>query len=259
MKNLIQALKNASRITLVFVVIFFFGVLFSLYTLYSLPHDLVYQGNVANVSLATWVFIKLSTVIIATFLVGIIALGIAIQLKKETIVYVEKKKEEDIQSNTITSDQVETLDLEEFSNSITVGTSASALQEGLNKICDFVQAGQGGLYVHQNSEGKREVELTYGFALAVAETAAPRFEFGEGLVGQVAASGNSVYIDEIPEGYITIISGLGTSSPRYLLILPMKQDGALKGVLEVATFQPVNEIKRKQVEEMASVLSKRLN
>jgi methyl-accepting chemotaxis protein len=74
----------------------------------------------------------------------------------------------------------------------------------------------------------------------------------------VAASGKSVYIDEVPEGYINIISGLGTSSPRYLLITPLTKGGDVKGVLEVATFQPLTERKRKQLEEMASMLAQRL-
>ncbi len=255
--KLIQSLKSASRKTMVLIIVFFLGVLYSSYKIFTLPSDLLVYGSVANVSLATGVFIKLGVSVILTFLVGMAAVGIAIQVKKETIVYIEKKKKitENVDGTASNATNSELLDLDQFKKSI--ANEPEFLQKGLNQLCESVQAGQGAIYLVQTEGGKKEVELKNGYALAVAETP-PRFEFGEGLVGQVAASSKSVYIDEVPEGYINIISGLGTSSPRYLLIAPLTKGGEIKGVLEVATFQPIPERKRKQLEEMASVLAQRL-
>ena len=256
--KLIQSFKNSSRQTMTFIIIFFLGVLYSSYKLFTLPSDLLIHGSVANVSLATGVFTKLSVVIILTFLAGMAAVGIAIQVKKETIVYIEKKKKNNTnadEGSRSDANDSELIDLDQFKKSI--ANEAEFLQKGLNQLCQSVQAGQGAIYLSQIEDGRKEIELKNGYALAVAETPS-RFEFGEGLIGQVAVSGKSVYIDEVPEGYITIISGLGTSSPRYLLITPLTKGGDVKGVLEVATFQPLPERKRKQLEEMASMLAQRL-
>jgi hypothetical protein len=259
MKNFIQSFRDSSRQTLFLSLIFMLGVLLSAYALFMLPHELVFKGNVANVSLATWVFVKLGTVVMATFLIGIFAISIAIQTKKETIVYIEKKAEEEKVTEAQQDNRDEVLfDLEAFKDNV-MEKGEAYLQGALNELCEATQAGQGAIYLTQNHEGRKVLELTYGFALAVAETNALCFEYGEGLIGQVAASGKSVYLDEIPEGYISIISGLGTSYPRYLLIIPLLDGKLVKGVIEVATFKPISEINRTELAKVAGFLASKLN
>jgi putative methionine-R-sulfoxide reductase with GAF domain len=85
------------------------------------------------------------------------------------------------------------------------------------------------------------------------------YEFGEGLIGQSAAGARTLYVDDIPEGYIKIISGLGSASPKYLLIVPMKQQDHATGVLEIASFIPLSEDQRKFVEESAQLIADRLS
>ncbi len=62
---------------------------------------------------------------------------------------------------------------------------------------------------------------------------AERFEPGDGLLGQAAADGKLIRIDNVPEGYLTVGSGLGRSQPRQLLIVPAMADGAANAVLEL--------------------------
>ena len=75
--------------------------------------------------------------------------------------------------------------------------------------------------VHSTASLKKEanarVELKAGYALSIGESTVIKYEFGEGLIGQSAASGNTLYVDDVPEGYIKIVSGLGSASPKYLL------------------------------------------
>jgi len=66
-------------------------------------------------------------------------------------------------------------------------------------------------------------------------------------------------VDEVPEGYIAIVSGLGVASPRYLLIVPMKKEEEVRGVVEFANFAPVNDAQRSRVEEMVQVLAEIIN
>jgi methyl-accepting chemotaxis protein len=224
---------------------------------FRLPHDLLYFGNVPNVSLATTVFLKLAIAVLVTFLLGLAALASVIQVRRETVVYIEKKKSvENSVESQIGNNQEDSFDVDTIKKAIEVN-GGEAVQQGLNAICEAVQAGQGAVFVSRIDKGKRVVELSHGYALVIAETP-PQFEFGEGLVGQVAASVKSVYIDEVPEGYITIVSGLGTSSPRFLFLVPLANGKELKGVLEIATFQPLSEIKRKGIEEAAASLAQRI-
>ena len=122
-----------------------------------------------------------------------------------------------------------------------------------------MDAGQGAAYQVQQEKETRFVELKSGYALSINESTTTRYNFGEGLIGQAASNGQLLYLDEVPEGYIKIISGLGSASPRYLLIAPVKNKGTVLGILEIASFSPYNADQRKFVEQGAQLIADKLS
>lgn len=128
----------------------------------------------------------------------------------------------------------------------------------LQVVCDQLSAGQGAYYEAFESEGIRKVRLAAGYALAVGEGSEVVYDFGEGLVGQSAAEGRTLYVDDIPEGYIKIVSGLGTASPRYLLVVPVVSGGDVKGVIEIASFSAIEDEERTFVEQAAALLIEKM-
>jgi len=68
------------------------------------------------------------------------------------------------------------------------------------------------------------------------------FEIGEGIVGQVAKNKKLLHIDNVPDNYIKILSGLGEGSPRFLLFLPIIHEEQTIAILEYASFiePPIN-------------------
>jgi CheY-like chemotaxis protein/signal transduction histidine kinase/CHASE3 domain sensor protein len=66
------------------------------------------------------------------------------------------------------------------------------------------------------------------------------FGVKEGLLGQVAAEGRSMLIQDIPDGYLTIGSALGRDKPRHLVIVPAKADEVVNAVLELGFFDRVD-------------------
>ena len=133
------------------------------------------------------------------------------------------------------------------------------LVAGLHAICIPLEAGQGAIYMAVEEEGKRKMELKGGFALSLGESIIIRYEFGEGLIGQCAANGNTLYIDDVPDGYIRIVSGLGSASPKYLLIVPIKKQDRVLGIMEIASFTNVSEDQRKFVEESANIIAEKIS
>src|SRR5215510_8944251 len=59
---------------------------------------------------------------------------------------------------------------------------------------------------------------------------------GEGLVGQAALEKEKIILTNVPPDYIQITSGLGEAPPLNIIVLPVLFEGAVKSVLELASF-----------------------
>ena len=59
---------------------------------------------------------------------------------------------------------------------------------------------------------------------------------GESLVGACAAEKRTVHLTRLPDDYLRILSGLGETSPRSLLIIPLIFEDEVLGVIELGTL-----------------------
>ena len=78
----------------------------------------------------------------------------------------------------------------------------------------------------------------YAVVPASADGEPPAFRLGEGLVGQVAADGRRVLVDDVPPGYLPIRSGVGATPPRAVVVLPVPFEGRTLGVIEFGGGDP---------------------
>lgn len=104
----------------------------------------------------------------------------------------------------------------------------------------YLEANQGGLYiVNREEEIKIRLESCYAYERKkyLQKTIAP----GEGLVGQVFLEQASIRLNELPEDYVNITSGLGKATPRSLVIVPLMVNEAVEGILEIATFKQIED------------------
>ncbi len=69
-----------------------------------------------------------------------------------------------------------------------------------------------------------------------------RFAVKEGLLGRVAAEGQAIALDDVPDGYLVFGSALGRDTPRHLLIAPARADEAVNAVFELGFMQPAGEL-----------------
>ncbi|HET6409198.1 MAG TPA: CHASE3 domain-containing protein, partial [Chthoniobacteraceae bacterium] len=110
-------------------------------------------------------------------------------------------------------------------------------QNALSFLCDFLQAKAGAIFVADAGHFKR----CASYAIPASANVPESFTSGEGLLGQAAKDARPFLVREVPDGYLTIGSGLGRDRPRYLLIAPAKVDGAVNAVVELGFFEAVNE------------------
>ena len=108
---------------------------------------------------------------------------------------------------------------------------AEATIEGLISYCNAVQAA---FYLLDGDKLRTVTQYAYD---------SKRYEkveikVGYGLIGAAAYEKQLIYRTEIPDDYFTISSGLiGKSRPKSLLIIPLKQEEEVQGVIEVSFFQ----------------------
>src|SRR5258708_12143044 len=94
--SFLNSLKKSGTLSRVVSLVFFASMLFSAYLLFTLPHNLVMKGGLPTLELAWPVLITLFVSVGLTFILGIAAVNNAMQSGKETVVYLEKKKEDQL-------------------------------------------------------------------------------------------------------------------------------------------------------------------
>jgi PAS domain S-box-containing protein len=104
----------------------------------------------------------------------------------------------------------------------------------------YLGANQGGVYLlNDEQEHDPHIQLTACYAYEKKKYLQQRIEPGQGLVGQCLLENESVYLTEIPDNYLKITSGLGEATPRNILLVPVKSNDQTHGVLEIASFTPL--------------------
>lgn len=117
-------------------------------------------------------------------------------------------------------------DLEEFSYNI------------ISQLVKYMGANQGGFFILED-ENKEDIhfQLKACYAYERRKFANKRIEWGEGLIGTCALEMEPIYMTDIPEDYIEITSGLGHATPRSIIMVPLKLNDTLQGVIEIASFK----------------------
>lgn len=108
-------------------------------------------------------------------------------------------------------------------------------------LTKYLNAQQGSLFLLEEEDGESYLRLASCYAFERKKFVEKRISIGDGLVGQAFLEGEPVLLKTIPQGYISITSGLGDSSPNFLVIVPMKADEKVVALIELATFYEVHD------------------
>ncbi len=133
----------------------------------------------------------------------------------------------------------------------------------ITELCKELEASQGAFFIrakndNNSSESKDIMKLESSYAYHIAESTEVIFEIGEGLVGQVAKEGNLLNLEELPAGHLEIISGLGSSEQANLVLVPIKSDEKVLGILEVASFKHFSKDELSFLEQISQNISTKL-
>jgi Na+-transporting methylmalonyl-CoA/oxaloacetate decarboxylase gamma subunit len=210
---------------------------------------------------------QMMTLIGITFAFALLALLFTIMYfgevsKNRQVIYVEQTLKEDEVENKAARDEEQerqtlaqviesrTQELSAKLNKLTPKSGISELEQLLATLCEDLGAVQGSLFVSENGN---TLHLSAGYAYFSTEKRKVSYELGEGLTGQVAKEGRSLNVKSIPDGYITVLSGLGKTSPQYMIIAPIKnaQDKVV-AVVEIASFKAIETLEESLIASVSA-------
>ena len=129
-------------------------------------------------------------------------------------------------------------------------------EELISNIVEYLGAQQGGLFFISKDEGDKQfLELMGCYAYQRKKFLEKRIEVGQGMVGQCFLEGETTYITNIPDEYVNITSGLGNTNPTNLLIVPLKINEEVVGVIEIASIKTLENHKIEFLERLAEIIA----
>ncbi len=111
--------------------------------------------------------------------------------------------------------------------------SISQLAESvIAQLCQYTGIQAGALFLLN----EKTLNLAGRYAFAERPGFSGTFQLGEGLVGQSAADGKVMFLEDIPSDTLVISTGLVDMKPRQLAAAPFYANGEVVGVIELATL-----------------------
>ena len=117
-------------------------------------------------------------------------------------------------------------------------------------LTTYLEMPVGVFYILENTDKDACLKLLASYAYTQRKGIANEFKIGEGLVGQAVLEKELIIVTDIPEDYITIQSGLGEAVPHQLIVIPFSYENAVKGVIEIGSFQAITEVQLELLEQV---------
>lgn len=126
----------------------------------------------------------------------------------------------------------------------------------ISKLTDYIGVVQGGVFIINDDDPEHvKYELKGAVAYNRVKHNEKEFEVGIGLVGQCAYEKAPIYLNEIPDNYMEITSGLGEANPRFVLLMPAIMNDTVYAVIELASFSKIDEYKVNFLTKISDALS----
>ncbi|TAH30755.1 MAG: GAF domain-containing protein [Cytophagales bacterium] len=123
----------------------------------------------------------------------------------------------------------------------------------ISGLVKYIKGNQGALFIVEEEEKKETyLSLSACYAWDIDKSyLKQKLYAGDGLVGQTWQEQATICLTDVPEGYIRITSGLGESNPNCILIVPLKSNDKVYGVVELASFKVFEPYEISFVEKIA--------
>ncbi|UBI35634.1 MULTISPECIES: HAMP domain-containing protein [Streptomyces] len=131
----------------------------------------------------------------------------------------------------------------------------------MEELAPLVGAQYGGFYLAEETEAGPSLRMigSYGRPEGGEGADAPRFSFGQSLVGQAASGRRTIAVDDLPAGSVTVPSGFGFIEPSHLVVLPIVVEDQVLGVIELASVHRFTPVQRDFLEQLRETIGVNVN
>ena len=127
-----------------------------------------------------------------------------------------------------------------------ISQTSHDLQNLLIQLISFITKkidGQVGvIYLLNEKSQEKQYELSASYAFKRRKGLPNVFKIGEGLIGQAALEKEIIVVSDIPKDYISINSGVGSSVPANIVVIPCNYQDKVVAVLEIASTSEFSEL-----------------
>ncbi|MEU7518021.1 HAMP domain-containing protein, partial [Streptomyces sp. NPDC042898] len=129
----------------------------------------------------------------------------------------------------------------------------------MDELTPLVAAQYGAFYLAEEGADGVELGLVGSYGRPAGDQDRVRFRLGESLVGQAARSRRTIAAENVPADYVTISSGLGSTSLGSLVVLPVVVEEQVLGVIELMSFSPFTSVHRDFLEQLMETVGVNLS
>jgi hypothetical protein len=124
-------------------------------------------------------------------------------------------------------------------------------QKVLHEILLYFEAQLGTLYLLESTEEGEKLMLKASYACNPEKYNREILEADEGFIGQALQARTVLEMQEVPDNFFQISSGLGKIKPTSVLAVPLQNNEDVVGVMEIATFHKLEPYKIELLEKIA--------
>jgi len=126
----------------------------------------------------------------------------------------------------------------------------------VSNMVKYLNANQGGVFIINDDESNNQfLEQAATYAYDLRRVMNKKIPLGVSLLSRAVSEKHTIYLTEIPEEYLAITSGLGTSAPKSLVIVPLIFNDKVYGVIEIASFQDLEKYKIDFIEKIGESIA----
>ncbi len=127
----------------------------------------------------------------------------------------------------------------------------------VTSMVKYLKANQSGLFLIEDNEQDDEIYLSLisSYAYDRKKYTKKRIQKGDGLLGTCILEKKIIKLNNLPDDYMDIESGLGKANPGNLIIVPLLFEDNILGAIEVASFKEFSEEETVFMQKVSEVIA----